>query len=202
MENAAKWECSVLGQQSSWVWVNASWISKHVSAALPMPSDDVEIKISGEEIRFSLLKLELLTFVFFLTCFNINKSIQYQGRCLLGKNVMILLPRKKYLWENILLWEILILKLLFDSPGFSIELHWCWWCYRQIRRGACFPFPPNAFLFRTCILMFKRRAGNQFVFSYVFVVQRQTPLDRWVGRNTGLSAAFALSFAVLGSHRP
>lgn len=100
VENAAKWEWSVWWQQSSWVWVNALKISRHISAALPMPSDDLEIKVSGEEIWFSLLKLGLLTSVFFLTCLNISRSIQYQGRWLLVRNVMALLPWKKYLWKT------------------------------------------------------------------------------------------------------
>lgn len=70
-----------------------------------------------------------------------------------------------------------------------------WWCYWQIRRGVCFPLPPNAFLFQICIPMFKSRAGNQSVFNFVFAVQRQTPLD---GRAETLGNLQPLPFPLLG----
>lgn len=130
-----------------------------------------------EEIQFLLLQLRILTFVFFLTCLNINKSIQYQGRCyLLG---MSLTMKETLMGKHTIIGNIYTEITLWESRVFQTAALGRWWCYWQIRRGACFSFPSNAFLFWNCTLMFKPGAGNQFEFRFVFAVQRQTPLDGW-----------------------
>lgn len=60
----------------------------------------IKIRVFREKnFFFPFLKLGLLISAFFLTWLNTNKSIQYQGRCLLVKNCMAFLPWKKHLWE-------------------------------------------------------------------------------------------------------
>lgn len=104
---------------------------------------------------FSLLKPGLLISVFFLIWLNINRSFQYQSRCLLVKNFMALLPWKKHSWETSN-YSLGVRGFLDSCTVKTAVLPTC------RKRGARFPFPPNVFVFWTCDLMFKQRqrAGN------------------------------------------
>lgn len=72
-----------------------------------------------------------------------------------------------------------------------------WWCYWQ--KGCLLPFSTECLSFLDLHPYVQTQSWNQFVFGFVFAVQRQIPLDGWV-ETLGLSAAFALLFAVYPTH--